>query len=99
MLLSLPGVQLQVLFTRKESLAVPGEANSAIESRGRKREEFLPLLLLLEGKVKRHSRAAAAMPATWTDVIGLVVVSTLFFGAIAGFIYVTESAKKAAACV
>jgi hypothetical protein len=39
------------------------------------------------------------MPATWTDVFGLIIVSTVFFGAIAGFVYVTESAKKAAACV
>jgi len=36
------------------------------------------------------------MPATWGDVINLIVVSTVFFGAIAAFVYVTESAKKAA---
>jgi hypothetical protein len=29
----------------------------------------------------------------------VIIVSTLFFGAIAAFVYVTESAKKAAACV
>lgn len=39
------------------------------------------------------------MPATWADVIGLVIVSTVFFGAIAAFVYITEGAKKAAACV
>jgi uncharacterized membrane protein len=38
------------------------------------------------------------MPASWGDVVSLIVISTLFFGAVAGFIYVTEAAKKATAC-
>lgn len=39
------------------------------------------------------------MAATWGDVVSLIVISALFFGCIAAFVYVTESAKKTAACV
>lgn len=41
------------------------------------------------------------MAASWFDVIGFIVVCTVFFGVIAAFVWVTESAKKelkSAAC-
>ena len=41
--------------------------------------------------------SGTVMPATWGDVFSLVIISTLFFGCIGGFIYATESAKKAVA--
>ncbi|CAD6564332.1 MAG: hypothetical protein CYPHOPRED_003259 [Cyphobasidiales sp. Tagirdzhanova-0007] len=37
------------------------------------------------------------MAASWADVLSLIVIATLFFGCIGGFVYMTESAKKAVA--
>ena len=39
------------------------------------------------------------MAHTWGDVISLILISTLFFGCIAVFVYITEAGKKSVSCV